>query len=112
MPKVKLEALTEGMTVTADVKNMDNMLWISAGCVLTARHINVLNAWGIAEVQVQAGEGCEESTDLLRRLTPAVLEKLTGQLQSLFWEPSDKNPVQAEVFGLALRRKARQRPGT
>jgi hypothetical protein len=108
MPNVKLESLQVGMVVTTDVRNMDNMLLIPAGCALSERQIDVLNAWGIPEVQVQASDDSEESTDILQRLPPETLAKITAELEELFWEPIEKNPVQREVFGLVLRRRARQ----
>jgi hypothetical protein len=111
MPKIKLESLREGMVVTTDVKNMDNMLLIPAGGVLTERHINILQAWGILEVQVEAAGEAEDSSDPVQTLTPEAREKLIQDLKSIFWEPIDKNPVQAEAFALALRRQASHPPG-
>ncbi len=107
MPRIKLGLVREGMVVTADVKNMDNMLLIPAGCVLTEKHIHILNAWGISEMQVEAGAS-EEAPDILQRIPAEELEKLRRQLTELFWDPIDKNAVQAETFDLVLRRKARQ----
>jgi hypothetical protein len=103
--------MREGMVVTADVKNMDNMLLIPAGCVLTEKHIDVLNAWGIAEVQVEAGVAAEESGDILQQISAETLEQIRKELSGIFWEPMNKGPVQAETFDLALRRKARQIAG-
>jgi hypothetical protein len=108
MPNVKLESLQVGMVVTTDVRNMDNMLLIPAGCALSERQIDVLNAWGIPEIQVQASDDSEESTDILQRIPPETLAKLTGELESIFWEPTDEGSVQAELFNLVLRRRARQ----
>ena len=111
MPKVKTESLQEGMVVTTDVKNMDNMLLIPAGCALTEKHINILNAWGIPEIQVQSSDNSEDSKDILQKLPPATLTKITRELHAVFWEPVDKNPIQREVFDLVLRRAARQALG-
>ncbi len=108
MPKVKTDALRDGMVVTAEVKNMDNMLLVPAGCVITERHIHILRAWGISEVEVQAGEGVEDAGDILQELPPEELKELTAGLESIFWEAIDISPVQKEAFRLALRRKAKQ----
>jgi len=96
------------MIVTGDVRNLDNMLLIAAGCALSERHINILCAWGIAEIQVEACEAAEDARDLLQELPPARLEQLTRELASTFWEPVDKGPVQQEVFNLVLRRQAKR----
>lgn len=112
MPKIKVESLREGMQVTEEVKNMDNMLLIPTGCVITERHVNLLNAWGIAEVQVKSLGEADEPADPLQRLPAEVVAKLTEETKQIFWEAADKNPIQAETFNLALRRKARMKRGT
>ena len=96
------------MVVTADVKNMDNMLLIPAGCIVTEKHINILNAWGVTEVQMESGGAAEVSGDILEQLPAETLEQTRRELSDMFWEPIEKNPVQAETFNLVLRRKARQ----
>jgi hypothetical protein len=87
---------------------MDNMLLIPSGCALSERQIDVLNAWGIPEVQVQATDEPEEPTDILQRLPPETLAKIKTELEGLFFEPLDKNPIQEEVVDLILRRRARE----
>jgi len=108
MPKVKLAAVREGMVVTADVKNMDNMLLIPEGCVLTEKHIDILSAWGIPEVEVDSASSAEAPGDILQQIAPELLEEVRKELAEAFWEPLDKGPVQSEVFDLVLRRKVRQ----
>jgi hypothetical protein len=108
MPNVKVDSLQKGMVVTAEVKNIDNMLLIPASCALTEKDIQVLNAWGIAEVQVQSCDGVEDSRDILQSLSPERLQQFTDELKSIFWDPIDNHSAQQEVFGLVLRRKARQ----
>jgi hypothetical protein len=111
MPKVKLAIVREGMVVTADVKNMDCMLLIPAGCVLTEKHINVLNTWGIAEVQLESDATVEDSGDVLQGMPAEILEQTRSELTRIFWDPIDKSSVQAEAFDLVLRRKAGQITG-
>ena len=108
MPNVKLESLQGGMIVTVDVRNLDNMLLIPAGCALTGRQIDILRAWGIAEIQVEACGDFEALADPLERLPPERLDQLTRDLKAAFWEPPDEGPVQQEVFNLILRRRAKQ----
>jgi hypothetical protein len=108
MPKVKLAAVVEGMVVSADVRNMDNMLLIPAGCILTEKHIDILNAWGVAELQVETGSTPEEDGDILKRIPPESLQKVRVELTAIFWEPSEEGTVQEEIFDLVLRRKVQQ----
>jgi hypothetical protein len=95
------------MIVTLDVRNLDNMLLIPAGCALTDRHINILSAWGIAEIQVEDRGDSEDSADPLQQLPPEMLEQITQELQAAFWEPAGASPVEQEVLNLVLRRRAK-----
>jgi hypothetical protein len=108
MPKVRTEALRDGMVVATEVKNMDDMLLVSAGCVITEKLIDILSAWGISEVEVEACDGVEEPGDILQQLPAETLKELTTELESVFWEAINTSPVQKEAFKLALRRKAKQ----
>ncbi len=107
MPKIKLAALQEGMLVAADVKNMDDMLLIPAGCELTQRHIKVLQTWGVLEVEVELGDETEVETDPLAKMDPAEAAKLAASVKERFWNFDESNPVQLELFQAVLRRAAR-----
>jgi len=111
MPKVKLEFLQAGMVVTADVKNMDDMLLIPAGCTLTEKHINILQAWGVTDAQVETAGAAEDNSDPLQRLDPGVLAEITAELKEKYWHFDETNEVEVAVFNLVLRRKARQLAG-
>jgi len=113
MPRIKTESLKEGAVVSADVKNIDNMLLVPAGTKLTARHITIFQMWGITEVDVQAATGTGDDGDPLKQLPPDVLVKLAADLEALFWQPDKTSPVFKTIFNLLLLRRARQfRGGT
>ena len=107
MPRIKTELLEEGMVVVTDVKNMDEMLLIPAGSTLTERQINILQAWGIEEIEVQQAKG-EADADPLARLSPDTVAKWSAEIKGRFWQPDDENPVFAAVFKLMLQRRARK----
>jgi hypothetical protein len=105
MPRIKTELLQEGMVVSSDVRNIDNMLLIPSGCTLTARQINILLAWGVTELEVQTvAQG--QDPDQLTELPPEVLAKWTEELKALFWKVDEADPVFTEIFKLMLRRRA------
>ena len=107
MPKIKTDQLKEGMVVKADVKNLDDMLLIPAGCEMTPKHIKILNAWGIGEVSVENPGPSEEEPDALAKLSPEAAAKLEAELKQRFWKFDTNDPIQKEVFRLALQRRAR-----
>ena len=107
MPKLKTDQLKEGMLVVKDVKNIDDMLLIPTGCSLTERQINILQAWGVNEIEVQ-GPGVVENADPLTKLKPEQVERLTAELKKRFWKPDESSPVYVEIFKLVLRRRAQR----
>src|SRR3989304_2737295 len=108
MPRIKTESLQPGMIVASDVKNIDTMLLIPAGCALTERQIDILQAWGAGELDVQAYETGQDSGDPLEKLSPEVVERLSAEVKALFWKPEDGDPVFEEVFKLMRQRRARK----
>lgn len=93
------------MVVAAEVKNMDDMLLLPAGCELTERHIKVLRTWGVSEIQIEGG-GRTGSTTLLK-VAPELLEKFRAELNALFWPGDSEGAAQKEIFRLALRGRVR-----
>lgn len=92
------------MAVAVDVKNMDGMLLLPRGCELTERHIGILEAWGVTEIEVEACE-TEATTDPLAQLPPETLAALKAELSALFFQPDESNPGFNTVFQAILRRR-------
>ena len=105
MPRIKTELLQEEMVVTSDVKNIDNMLLIPAGCKLTARQIGILQAWGVSEIDVASVAG-DNDTDQLAKLSDEELQSLSTEVRSCFWKADDDDPVFKELFQIIMRRRA------
>jgi len=111
MARLRKALVEEGMVVVAEVRNGDGVLLIPAGCVLTERHINILEAWGIEEVDVKDSQP-GGNADPLAGLSPEAIAQLRAEVRARFWEFDRSNPVSAEIFQLLLRRHARRnRPG-
>jgi hypothetical protein len=105
MPRIKTELLKAGMVVANDVKNIDDMLLIPIGCVLSERQINILQAWGVAEIEVQNSDAIADTTPL-KRLSPERAEKVAAEIKARFWSADESNPVHREIFNLILNRRA------
>ena len=111
MPRIKTDLLEPGMQVVGDVKNIDNMLILPAGAALTERQIDILQAWGVEEIEVEACPETEGSEDPLGKLSPEALERLVQELKALFWKPAEQSPIFQEIFRLMLRRRAAKLTG-
>lgn len=107
MPRARSEQLKEGMVVARDVMNIDGMLLVSTGTILTGRQIGILQTWGVTEIEV---EGAHESqnADPLASLPPEKLAQITAELKARFWQSGEMSPAQAEIFNLMLYRQARR----
>lgn len=93
------------MVVANDVKNIDDMLLIPVGCVLSERQINILQAWGVAEIEVQNSDAIADTTPL-KSLSPERAEKVAAEIKGRFWSADELNPVHREIFNLILNRRA------
>jgi hypothetical protein len=108
MVRVKAEELQPGMVVARDVKNIDGMLLAPSGCELSERQIDILQTWGVEEIEIEASAEQAKARDPLAQLPPEVLAKITAELRARFWKPDDFGPVPAEIFKLMLLRQARR----
>ncbi len=109
MPKLKVERLQEGMVVAVDVRNMDQMLLLPAGCTLAQKQIGILQAWGVTDVEVEATDDFVDRDDPLTELPPEEVVRLTAETKALFWQLDETFLVEMEIFKLVLRRAARRR---
>jgi len=94
------------MIVARDVKNIDGMLLAPSGCELSERQIGILQAWGVAEVEIEAGEETARAHDPLAQLPPDTLARITAELRARYWKPDEFGPVPAAIFKLMLLRQA------
>ena len=108
MPRIRVEALKAGLSVAADVRNIDGMLLIPSGATLGERQIGILQAWGVSEIEVEACESAEDSADPLAKLPPEMVARLIAETKAPFWEADETDPAFAEVFQYLLLRRVRK----
>ena len=105
MTRIKTDQVQSGMVVVGDVRNMDDMLLIPAGCELTDRHIRILRAWGIADVPVDSpSDNAAGSAAASPDPAPMAPERV-AQLKARFWHWDEDDVVQREIFRVLLQRK-------
>ena len=88
---------------------MDDMLLLTAKVLLSERQINILRAWGVAEIEVEASD-LIVNQDPMARLSPEAAAKLNAEVKARFWVADESDPVFAEIFKLMLWRAARNAP--
>jgi hypothetical protein len=102
MAKIKAEHLLPGMVAAADIRNMDGMLLLPAGCELTERHAQILRTWGIAEIAVEGPE--DDGNDGDAQMVIEVSPDRLAQIKARFWQFDEQNPLQQEILRLLARR--------
>ena len=97
------------MVVAVDVRTMDQMLLLPAGCRLAQKQIGSLQTWGITDVEVEVNDDFVDRDDPLTELPPEEVARLTTATKALFWQLDETDLVEMEIYKLVLRRAARRR---
>lgn len=108
MGKINLSDLQAGMTVASDVTNINGQLLLPTGLKLTERHLSMLEAWGITEVDVQGVTREEVATKSVEQLDPQVLAEVEKELAEVFRHTDRTHPLISELFRLCVIRKAQR----
>lgn len=104
---VPMDKLRAGMEVAADVNNLNGVLMVARGTVLTERHLRILKMWGIESIEIAGGEDgpppdrteSEYPTELLRVAESRVDQRLKHVVVN--------NKTLAKIRHLAILRTAR-----
>jgi hypothetical protein len=103
---VSTNKLEPGMELGADVMNVNDMLLLGQGTVLTERHLHVLKMWGIDAVHVVGGQGDQEGEHNPADMPPEFLSAAEIRVNLRFRHvKGDSKRIQI-VKKLAVRRAA------
>ncbi len=53
MAKIKVKDLSVGMTLIADVCDLNGRFLLGEGCEINEKHIKALNAWGVISAEIR-----------------------------------------------------------
>jgi len=88
----KPQELESGMVLAADVLNLDGQTLFKAGLELEDRQIEILQMWGIPNVEI-AGEQTEEELVNLDQFPPHILKKAERLVDIRFKLVKSPHPV-------------------
>ena len=108
MGKVNTSDLEPGMCLADDVTAASGRFLLPRGSVLERKHIRILQAWGIAEADIEGVSREESEARRLADLDPRILQQAREAIDPLFccWDTGSQ-PVK-EIYRLALLRKAQR----
>ncbi|CAK0765478.1 hypothetical protein CCP3SC15_320014 [Gammaproteobacteria bacterium] len=103
MATVAIDALCIGMVLSAEVRAPDGRMLLRSGTELTARQMEILRTWGIAEVEV---EGTPESP--AQDVDEASYQYALREILSRFLHLDLRHPAVAMLLRLAALQRARR----
>ncbi|MGQ9569267.1 MAG: hypothetical protein ACUVUQ_00200 [Thermodesulfovibrionales bacterium] len=106
MAIINIEYLKPGMVLNADVKDINDRLLIKAGTELVEKHLHILRAWGITEVDIKGMTEEDVETFIKKEIDPFALEQAENELDKIFRYTDRNHPAIKEIFHFSVIRKA------
>jgi hypothetical protein len=107
MGSINVGDLQVGMVLASEVKNMNGQLLMPSGLTINEKHLGLLKAWGITEVEVQGVNKEDVATQAAAQLDPAILAEAEAKTKELFHHANMHHAAIAELITLCTLRKAR-----
>jgi hypothetical protein len=104
-----IDTLEVGMEVSADVMNVNGMLLIPKGTILSDRHLRMLRNWGVDAVHITGVSTATQEPEV--KLPPETLLEATKQVNNRFKFVSSKLGVVEAIRQMAIKRTARRLHG-
>ncbi len=105
MARVLLESLTAGMRLNKPVFNLNGVLLLRAGELLTAKHLEIFKVWGVREADVVREDGGEPDVTAEVTASPEILAAVEREIARRFRRvDTSKDPVMADIMRVATRR--------
>jgi hypothetical protein len=104
--RISIDKAEPGMEVAADVMNVNDMLLLPQGAVLTTRHIRLLKTWGVESVSIvntEAKNNAAESVELPQELFKAAEMRVNERFTHV-----TMNDATRIIKSLAIQRTARR----
>lgn len=99
MSRIKVKQLEAGQQLNADVRCSNGRLLLTAGTTLTAKHLEILRTWGVAEVDIVGdGGGAEANSVSFDNLPDEVKGRIAQQLAQQFVQCDQTHPVIKELI--------------
>ena len=110
MGVLNLNDIKEGMVLAADIKNKHGNILIKEGNTLTAKHVQLMKAWGVTEADVVGFDRDQVEKQEMHALSPDAIEAVEKELRAVF-PPVDHHPIMAEIYRIARKLRLRQVAG-
>jgi hypothetical protein len=106
MAIINIDYLKPGMILNSDVKDINGLLIITSGVEIAEKHLHILRAWGITEVDVKGITEEDVETMITRDIDPVILKRAEDELDGIFRHTDRSHPAIKEIFRFCAIRKA------
>ncbi len=97
MGVLNIDDLKAGMVLGEDVTNKHDKVLLGKGNALAERHIGILKAWGVTEVDVEGVDRAQVDREETAALSPEAVASLEEGLKELFPDFGDHALMQ-EIY--------------
>jgi hypothetical protein len=105
MARIAIESLTAGLKLSQPVLNLNGVLLLRAGEILTAKHLEIFKTWGVREADVVRADGSELDASAEVTAPPEILAAAEREIGRRFRRAGAMHdPAMADIMRLATRR--------
>ena len=110
MTRMALDSLAPGMKLSKPVLNLNGVLLLQSGEVLTPKHMALFKTWGIREVEVVRQDGAEPEAEEGFIVPTEVVAAIEDEINRRFRRVDLKrDPMMADIHRIVGRHMIRQR---
>ena len=102
-----IQHIRAGMELAQDIVSFTGTTLLKSGAILTERHLNAFEMWGITEADIKGIE--DENTEEMNHddLQPELFQNIVSELDRLFRRSDLTDPITAELYRIRKRIKFR-----
>ncbi len=104
---ININYIEAGMVLEEDVVNFQGTVLIGAGAELTEKHLKAFGAWGITEAKIVGISSTEVEEKFLDSIDEETRGLVERELTYLFQKTNAEDPLMAELYRLAIKRRLR-----
>jgi hypothetical protein len=105
MARIAIESLTAGLKLSKPVFNLNGVLLLRAGEILTAKHLEIFKTWGVREAEVVRADGSEPVASAEVTASPEILAAAEREIGRRFRRAGvPQDATMADIMRLATRR--------
>jgi hypothetical protein len=95
------------MVLAKDVKNINGQLLIPKGLKMMDKHLTLLQAWGITEVEIEGVSREDIASQTAAQIDPKILAEAEAEMTDIFQHANRDHPAVKELFDQCVLRSAR-----